>query len=39
MLSLMAKADCLVIRAPRAPAIKAGAIVSIVPLAGGVFSI
>jgi molybdopterin molybdotransferase len=39
MLSLMAEADCLVIRAPRAPAIKAGAIVSIVPLAGGVFSI
>ncbi|HET6222057.1 MAG TPA: molybdopterin molybdenumtransferase MoeA, partial [Dongiaceae bacterium] len=39
MLSLMAKADCLVIRAPRAPAIKAGATVSIVPLAGGVFSI
>jgi molybdopterin molybdotransferase len=39
MLSLMAKADCLVIRAPQAPAIKAGATVSIVPLAGGVFSI
>jgi molybdopterin molybdotransferase len=39
MLSLMAAADCLVIRAPRAPAIAAGAMVDIVLLAGGCFSI
>jgi len=39
MLSLMAKADCLVVRAPRAPAIKAGATVAILPLAGGCLSI
>jgi molybdopterin molybdotransferase len=39
MLSLMAQADCLVIRAPRAPAIKAGATVDIVPLTGGCLSI
>jgi molybdopterin molybdotransferase len=39
MLSLMAKADCLVVRAPRAPAIKAGATVTILPLAGGCLSI
>ena len=39
MLSFLANADCLVVRAPRAPAIKAGATVSIVPLAGGCLSI
>jgi molybdopterin molybdotransferase len=39
MLSLLAKSECLVIRAPRAPAIAAGAVVPIVPLTGGVFSI
>jgi len=39
MLSLMAKSDCLVVRAPRAPAIKAGAAVAIVLLSGGCLSI
>jgi len=39
MLSFLSKADCLVVRAPRAPAIKAGALVAIVPLAGGCLSI
>jgi len=39
MLSFLAKADCLVVREPRAPAIGAGALVSIVPLAGGCLSI
>lgn len=39
MLSLMARADCLVVRPIRAPAIKAGAIVPIVPLSGGCLSI
>jgi molybdopterin molybdotransferase len=39
MLSFLSKADCLVVRAPRAPAIKAGATVPIVPLAGGCLSI
>src|SRR5262249_29942410 len=39
MLSFLSKADCLVVRAPRAPAIKAGAVVAIVPLAGGCLSI
>lgn len=39
MLSLMASADCLVIRPPFAPPIKAGAPVPILPLAGGALSI
>ena len=39
MLSFLSKADCLVVRASRAPAIKAGATVPIVPLAGGCLSI
>ena len=39
MLSFLSKADCLVVRAPRAPAIKAGTLVAIVPLAGGCLSI
>jgi molybdopterin molybdotransferase len=39
MLSFLSKADCLVVRAPRAPAIKAGGLVAIVPLAGGCLSI
>jgi len=39
MLSFLSQADCLVVRAPRAPAIKAGATVPIVPLAGGCLSI
>jgi len=39
MLSFLSKADCLVVRAPRAAAIKAGALVAIVPLAGGCLSI
>jgi molybdopterin molybdotransferase len=39
MLSLLAKSECLVVRAPRAPAISAGSLVPIVPLMGGVFSI
>jgi molybdopterin molybdotransferase len=39
MLSLMAAADCLVRRAPRAPAIQAGAIVNILLLSGGCLSI
>ncbi|MGH6929537.1 MAG: molybdopterin molybdotransferase MoeA [Dongiaceae bacterium] len=39
MLSLMAAADCLVVRPPRAPAIAAGTTVDIVLLAGGCLSI
>jgi len=39
MLSFLSKADCLVVRVPRAPAIKAGATVPIVPLSGGCLSI
>jgi molybdopterin molybdotransferase len=39
MLSFLSKADCLVVRAPRAPAIKTGTIVNIVPLSGGCLSI
>jgi molybdopterin molybdotransferase len=38
MLSFLSKADCLVVRTPRAPAIKAGATVLIVPLSGGCLS-
>jgi molybdopterin molybdotransferase len=39
MLSLMAHADCLVVRPPRAPAIQAGTIIDIIPLSGGCLSI
>jgi molybdopterin molybdotransferase len=39
MLSLMSAADCLVVRAPRAPAISAGSAVDIVLLSGGYLSI
>jgi molybdopterin molybdotransferase len=39
MLSLMAAADCLVVRPPRAPAIAAGSVVNIVLLSGGCLSI
>ncbi len=39
MLSFLSKADCLVVRAPRAPATKAGTTVPIVPLSGGCLSI
>jgi molybdopterin molybdotransferase len=39
MLSFLSRADCLVVRAPRAPAIEAGALVAIVPHAGGCLSI
>jgi molybdopterin molybdotransferase len=39
MLSFLSKADCLVVRAPRAPAIRAGTVVNIVPLSGGCLSI
>jgi molybdopterin molybdotransferase len=39
MLSRLALADCLVIRPPRAPAVKAGARVEIVLLSGGCLSI
>ena len=39
MLSLMAAADCLVIRPPRAPPIAAGSAVNIVLLSGGCLSI
>jgi molybdopterin molybdotransferase len=39
MLSLMAAADCLVVRPPRAPAIKSGTAVEIVLLSGGSVSI
>ncbi len=38
MLSLLAKADCLVIRAPRAAAVSAGSTVDIVVLGGGAAS-
>ncbi len=39
MLSRLAHADCLVIRAPRAPAVAAGSMVEILPLTGSAFSI
>jgi molybdopterin molybdotransferase len=39
MLSLMARADCLIVRPVRSPAIKAGSTVPIVVLAGGSLSI
>lgn len=39
MMSILARAQCLVLRPPFAPAIKAGSRVEIVPLAGGIFGI
>ncbi|MEX0808096.1 MAG: gephyrin-like molybdotransferase Glp [Dongiaceae bacterium] len=39
MLSFLAGADCLIARAPLAPALKAGSEIEIVPLAGGAFGI
>jgi molybdopterin molybdotransferase len=39
MLATLAHADCLIVRAPRAPAAKAGETVEIVRLAGGSLSI
>jgi molybdopterin molybdotransferase len=39
MMSLLARADCLVARAPHAPALRAGEFVPTLPLAGGLLSI
>ncbi|MBA4096730.1 MAG: molybdopterin molybdenumtransferase MoeA [Rhodospirillum sp.] len=39
MLSLIARADCLIVRKPHAPEAKAGDTVDIVPLSGGCWSI
>ncbi len=39
MLSLIARADCLIVRKPHAPEAKAGDAVDIIPLAGGCLSI
>ena len=39
MMSAMAGADCLIVRAPQAPALKAGSEVEIVRLSGGAFGI
>jgi hypothetical protein len=39
MFANMASADCLVIRPPHAPAVKAGARVAIFPLGGGAIGI
>ncbi len=39
MLATLAQADCLVVRAPHAPAAEAGEVVEIVPLQGGVLNI
>ena len=39
MLATLAQADCLVVRAPHAPAAEAGEVVEIVPLSGGVLNI
>ena len=39
MISLIAHADCLVVRAPFAPAAKAGEAVEIIPLSGGIAGI
>ena len=39
MLSLIARADCLIVRRPHAPAAKAGERVEILPLSGGCWSI
>ena len=39
MMSLLARADCLVYRAPHAPALRAGDTVPTLPLAGSLLSI
>jgi molybdopterin molybdotransferase len=39
MLSLIARADCLIVRKPHAPEAKAGDTVDIIPLSGGCWSI
>ena len=39
MLATLAHADCLVVRAPHASPVEAGAVVEIVPLSGGVLNI
>jgi molybdopterin molybdotransferase len=39
MLSLIARADCLIVRKPHAPAAKAGDTIDILPLSGGCWSI
>ncbi len=39
MLATLAQADCLVVRAPHAPAAAAGELVEIVPLSGGILKI
>jgi len=39
MLSLIARADCLIVRHPQAPAAKAGERVEIMPLSGSAISI
>ena len=39
MLATLAQADCLVVRAPEAPAAEPGEVVEIVPLSGGVLNI
>jgi molybdopterin molybdotransferase len=39
MLSLIARADCLIVRKPQAPAAKAGDTIDIIPLSGGCLSI
>lgn len=39
MLSLLAQADCLLVRAPNAPALRAGAAVSVIPLRHSLFGI
>jgi molybdopterin molybdotransferase len=39
MLSLIARADCLIVRKPHAPAAKAGDAIDIIPLSGGCLSI
>jgi molybdopterin molybdotransferase len=39
MLSLIARAGCLIVRKPGAPAAKAGDSVDIIPLSGGCLSV
>jgi molybdopterin molybdotransferase len=39
MLSLIARADCLIVRKPHAPEAKAGDTVGIIPLSGGCWSV
>jgi molybdopterin molybdotransferase len=39
MFATLAHADCLVVRAPHAPPAKAGDVVTILPLSGGIVSI